>query len=317
MRIHFSSKKECFLRLGGVLMGSCGKIEKFIDLEPNCELLVEFLPSDGNILPLSFVINKQFFESPPECCNVYFYGIGADIVASNFQPRTTDLQVLQQKRVDNLLATFVQQQHMQLLLENNKVFESMSLPFVDEYTLDEVKLGGSSLLLFTYQKDGQKKLLLFNQNCKLLLESFYTEYSIEDSLNLTLQHSDLARHLLKQVYLLEEDKLILKEQTLLSHESFSITSLHAKLFPFAFFQTILIGGKFTDYLSPALQDKAELLKEYLGNFIEVQIPKDIVYHHHGEVNAVALVYQKTKTLFEVKFFILQIENGKICNLQTL
>ena len=317
MRIHFSSKKECYLRLGGALMGSCGKVEKFIELDQDTELLVEFLPADGNILPLSFVINKQFFENPPECCNVHFYGIGADIIACNFQPRRTDLQVLKQMRVGNLLATFVQQQNMQLLLENNKKFENIPLPFIEEYNIEEVSLGKTSLLLFSYEKDGQKKLYLFNQSCQMLLEHFYTEYTITDTLQLTLQHNDLAHHTLQQTFVLEEEKLVLKEQTLNPQENFSIHTLHAKLLPFDFFQSVLIVGDFSSYLSPNLQDKQELLKEYLGNFIEVQIPKDIFYHHHGEVNAVALVYPKSKSLFEVKFFVVQTENGKICNIQAL
>ncbi len=317
MRIHFSSKKECYLRLGGVLMGSCGKVEKFIEIEQDCELLVEFLPADGNILPLSFVINKQFFESPPDCCNVFYYGIGADIVACNFQSRTTNLQVLKQLRVGNLLATFVQQQNMQLLLENNQKFESISVPFIEQYALEQITLNTTSLLLFRYEKDGQKKLLFFNQSCQLLLESFYTDYTITDRLQLSLQYNDLAHHTLQQTYLLEENKLLLKEQTLHQQENFSISALHIKLLPFAFFQSILIGGNFSAYLSPNLQDKQELLKEYLGNFIEVQIPKDIFYHHHGEINAVALVYQKSKSLFEIKFFVTQIEDGKICNIQAL
>lgn len=315
MRIHFSSQKECFLRLGGVLMGSCGKVEKFIDMEQNSELLVEFLPVDGNLLPLCFVINAAFFQNPPSCIQLYQYGIGVDIVAAHFQPRVADLQVLEQKRVGNLLATFVKQQNMQLLLENNKTFANLALPLVDSYTLEEIQLAATPLLLFTYQKDGKKMLLVYNQNCKLLLKQEYSSYTITENLQLTLKYNNVAQYTLQQSYVLEKDGLHCKQESLQADENFAIENLHARLFPFAFFQAMLIGADIKDYLAPTLQDKQTLLKEYLGQFIDVQIPKDIFYHVYGEVNAVALIYQKAETVFEIKFFTLQLENGKICNLQ--
>ena len=51
MRIHFSAEKPCMLRLGGALLGSVGEAEKFADIGQE-SILAEFLPDDGDLLPL-------------------------------------------------------------------------------------------------------------------------------------------------------------------------------------------------------------------------------------------------------------------------
>lgn len=206
---------------------------------------------------------------------------------------------------------------MQLLLENNKNFETLALPLVDSYTLEEITLASTAFLLFTYQKDGIHTLHIYNQNCKLLLKQNYSSYTIAENLQLTLKYNNVAQYVLQKSYAFENESFLCKEESLQADENFSIERLHTKLFPFAFFQAILVGADFKDFLAPSLQDKQALLKDYLGQFIDVQIPKDIFYHIYGEINAVALVYPKTETLFEVKFFTLQVEDGKICNLQVV
>ena len=55
MRIHFGSSVPCVLRLGGVSAGFCGETEKFADIMQE-RLLAEFLPADGDLYPLSFVL---------------------------------------------------------------------------------------------------------------------------------------------------------------------------------------------------------------------------------------------------------------------
>ena len=318
MRLHFSSEKECYLRLGGVLMGSCGKVEKFIDLAPESELLVEFLPVDGNLLPLTFVITAKFFENPPTCLKVYQYGIGADIVACQFQPRNADLQVIEQLRVQKLLATCIQQQTVQLLLESdNGSFHKFALPNATNYALEQIELHKQALLLLKCTEERHKKLFIFDQNGKLLLEQLYTDYSLDESLKIVLQHNTLPRHCLQAEYTLEGERFIEKHRTLVADKNFDIQKLHTKLLPFAFFQSVLVGADCTSYLNSTLQAQTELLKGYLGEFIDVQIPKDIFYHHYGEVNAVGLVYKQTETLHTVKFFTVDLENGKICNLHAL
>ena len=48
MRVHFSAAIPCALRLGGAPAGMCGEAEKFADLPEDEEVLVEFLPADGD-----------------------------------------------------------------------------------------------------------------------------------------------------------------------------------------------------------------------------------------------------------------------------
>ena len=105
MRVHFSSALPCALRLGGAPAGMCGEAEKFADLPDGEEILVEFLPADGNYFPLSFIWNGEFLAHPPagvECC---LYDCGADVRAFRFTPRSLSLRVLAQTRAAGMLLT--------------------------------------------------------------------------------------------------------------------------------------------------------------------------------------------------------------------
>ena len=69
MRVHFSAAIPCALRLGGAPAGMCGEAEKFADLPEDEEVLVEFLPADGDYFPLGFLWNARRAAAPR---GVYF-----------------------------------------------------------------------------------------------------------------------------------------------------------------------------------------------------------------------------------------------------
>ena len=69
MRVYFSAEEQCMLRLGGAVAGFCGRAAKFADIGEE-GVQAEFLPADGNLLPLSFFICDGFFREPPACCTV-------------------------------------------------------------------------------------------------------------------------------------------------------------------------------------------------------------------------------------------------------
>ena len=64
MRVHFSAAIPCALRLGGAPAGMCGEAEKFADLPEDEEVLVEFLPADGDYFPLGFLWNARRAAAP-------------------------------------------------------------------------------------------------------------------------------------------------------------------------------------------------------------------------------------------------------------
>ena len=77
---------------------------------------------------------------------------------------------------------------------------------------------------------------------------------------------------------------------------------------------MLTRGDFAKYLDDGLKQKAGDLKSYLGEFVSVTVPPEKFYLTHGDVAAAGLVYPKSKNLFEVKYFAVQLNGGKISNI---
>ena len=77
---------------------------------------------------------------------------------------------------------------------------------------------------------------------------------------------------------------------------------------------MLIKADYEKYLCEELKNKADALKSYLGEFLSVTVPPEKFFLLHGDIRAAGLVYAKGKNLYEVKFFAVEIENGKISNI---
>ena len=77
----------------------------------------------------------------------------------------------------------------------------------------------------------------------------------------------------------------------------------------------MAGGDPAPYLTPALAGRKALLKEYLGDFCGVYLPKEIFYLAHGQINAAGLVYRRAENAFDVRFFEAETDGGKIGNIR--
>jgi hypothetical protein len=85
-------------------------------------------------------------------------------------------------------------------------------------------------------------------------------------------------------------------------------SVKEELLAYAFFEGILIGADYACFLSDELQNKASELRSFLGEFIHVTFT-DSPY-------VCGLVKKKKDRLFEVSYFRVSVENGKICDIVT-
>ena len=84
-------------------------------------------------------------------------------------------------------------------------------------------------------------------------------------------------------------------------------TLRAEILPYAFFESILIGADYASLLSDQLKEKAEHLKDFLGEFSGVVLTE--------KPNVCGLVRKKSERLFEVDEYAVEIENGKISDVK--
>ena len=312
MRIHFSAEKPCSLRLGGILVGSAGEAEKFADIDGD-SVLAEFLPDDGNLQPLAFRICDSFFAGPPACADVYRYDCGADIFA-RFSPRDTSMRVLAQERPGDALMTVFSEGKPQLSLEVSGGFGLFCLPEADEYALGRQNIGGEQFYSAVCSRREKQTLCLFNGEPREVFRDAVTGFACGEKLRVNFAFEDIAGHTAERVFRSENGDLTEESYTVRPREGFSPETLHERLLPFAFFQEILAGGDPEPYLAPSLAEKKQLLKEYLGDFCGVYLPKEIFYLVHGKKNAAGLIYRRAENAFDVKFFGAEMRDGKITNI---
>ena len=311
MRIHFSAEKPCMLRLGGVLVGAVGEAEKFADIGD--AVLAEFLPEDGDLMPLAFRIGDGFFAGPPACADVYRYGCGADLFV-RFAPRDTSLRVRAQERLGDALLTVFSEGKTQLSLECKGGFGLFGLPEADEYLLGEQNIGGETFYSAECLRGKKRTLCLYSAEPREVFRDAVTGFECGEKLRVTFAFEDIAGHTAERTYRAESGVLAEESCTVRPREGFSPEALHEKLLPFALFQEIAAGGDTSPYLSPALAEKKDLLREYLGDFCGVYLPKEIFYLVHGQKNAAGLIYRRAENAFDVKFYETPLQNGKIANI---
>ena len=312
MRIHFSAERPCALRLGGALLGSVGGAEKFAEIGGE-GVLAEFLPDDGDLLPLAFRIGEGFFEKPPACADAYRYGCGADVFV-RFAPRGAPMRVLAQKRCEGALLTAFAAGRPQLAVETSGGFGLFDLPAADDYAPGEQTIGGERFYSVLCTRGAKRVLCLYDGEPREVFRDAVAGFSCGERLRVSFAFEDIAGHTAERVYRAENGELVEESFSLRAREGFSPAALHERLLPFALFQEILAGGDPAPYLSPSLAEKKELLQEYLGGFCGVYLPKEIFYLVHGRKNAAGLVYRRAENAFDVKFFEAETEGGKIANL---
>lgn len=314
MRIHFGSAVPCLLRLGGASAGYCGETEKFADITQE-RLFAEFLPADGDLYPLSFLLDEAFFKHPPRCCNVYRYDCGRDVYAARFAPRGGGMRVLAQGRAGDTLATvFTAGGCAQIALDGGGGGALFPLPDAETYTLRELAFGGRSFAAVHCQKREGARLFLFAEG-RCVFDEAADGYEADGVLTVRRTLADIAGHTIVRTFAEADGAFTEQTRTVCAREGFDPRSLPERVLPFALFEEIAAGGDPAPYLAPALAERAPLLKDYLGGFCAVTLPREIFYLTHGRVNAAGLVYPKAENVFDISFFFADVEKGMVTNIR--
>lgn len=289
MRVYFLSEKTCGLSIGGVYLGLVDGFERSVELDPADGLLCELKPI-GDFLPLCFRLDEDFLFAPPPSFNLYFTEEGVAVYAAQFLRADQSLKVLRQERLGGRLLTLTMQGKLQLTLDGAEGFRLVELP--DALAAAE----------FSFRQDGY---LLEAENAFALLS-----------------HSG-------EMLLFSEGKLLQRGEVLEAevpfHDSLGHTA-HCKwregkltdctircsgqptpaTFALALFESVLIGADILPFLSESLLPKAASLKQYLGDF------RSVVLTDRPE--KVGLVYERKKGVYDVRYFSVTVEEGKISNI---
>ena len=297
MRIYFLSSMPCALRLNGIHYGVTDTFERYVDVCLSDKIYAEFSPAEH--LPIGFFITETITSQPPLGCEVYLLPDGIAIYAYEFSSIDVGLRPVAQAREGNVLATLFWQGKLQLSIEGPLGFFNATMPpCFDPCTLNFV---GDLLLL-----KGENTLGVYSLTGKQLLFERFSDCTLtENKLNATIPLSNHLQRFAKCEWTLTNGECIQTAYTLTQATENALPS--EDLLSYAFFECVLIGGNFAEFLADELQPDADNIRAFLGDFIAVT-PTE-------KATVCGLVRVKKQRLFAVEYYEVEIRNGKIVDVK--
>lgn len=288
MRVYFLSDQTCGLYLGGVYLGLVDGFERSVELDPKAGILCELRPQRH--LPLSFTIDESFLFQPPPQVSLYFTERGVAVYCHDFIYGDPALLPILQERSGDTLITLYRQGKVQVSVQNGRGFHI--LPLSDAFERSTIRTAGGEILL-----EGEGAFVLIGQDGELLLSSEGKVLEWGETLTAEIPFHDSLGHTAVCSW---------KGGELLSCAIRSVREPTEATLALALFESALIGADCTPYLAPALAEKASSLKEFLGDFSSVVLTE--------RQDRVGLAYERKPRVFDVRYFRVQTEEGKIVNI---
>lgn len=290
MQAYFLAERSCGFRINGIHLGIVDGFERKIQLQPSDKVFCELLPT-GGFLPVRFCFDEDFLLCPPPPIRLYYTENAVAVYACQFLRADQTMKVLWQKRLGNTLLTLVLQGKLQLSLQNGTGFYLLDLP--DSLESCEASELEDRILLKT-----ENAFAVVSQNGELLLHSEGKVLESADFLKAEIPFHDCMGH----TALCEWRHGKLTNCTIRS-----LREPTEATFALALLESALIGADCAPFLSPALEKKANSLKEYLGDYRSVVLT--------SERNKIGLVYERKPRIFDVRYFLIETADGKISNLK--
>jgi hypothetical protein len=304
MKINFLSARPAALKVDGVFLGTIDSYERQIDGELSDEKFVEIIPY-GPFHPVCFLLNGCFLKAPPATCAVYADGLSVLIEVRHFIPNEQSQKILWQTVFGGYTVTLMRQGRMFLAVEGAS-YELHELPssfFTAPYR--EVKVAGYPFLCV---HSGDWLLLLSREGKVAFLQEADT-FEVGQTLLITTRFKTCAGLVAKSEYGYGKGTFTLKNTTVIPQ-----TTPTEQCLPFAFFEAVLYGADLTPYATPSLTERQTLVKSYLGEYVRVMVPSTSFYKRHPQSKAVGLAYATSQNTFQIKYFSVEILNGKVDNI---
>ncbi len=288
MRVVFLADRTCALTVNGVYLGLVDGFERTCELNPDEGVFCE-LKANGCIA-LSFFFNQEFLLNPPPQVKLYYYAGGLAVFAGDFLLADSGLKVLWQLRFGGTLLTLCQQSKLQLNVENETGFHLVELP--SSLAESEAYPIGDDFLI-----EGKAGFALVSHGGEISVLSEGTVTEREPVLKAEVPFRDSMGHTALCTW---ENGRLTECRIRTTMEPTEAT------FALALFESVLIGADYKPFLHETLLEKADALREFLGDFRSVALTDD--------PQKVGLVYARKERIFDVRYFRVQLTENKISNI---
>lgn len=303
MRFYFLTCTPAVLKLNGLYAGVTDKFERRIEADPRDNILAEIVPGE-NLQPVNFFLDEKLLQSPPDFLDVYLAGGDVFIYVKRFESRDTRIDVVLQTRFKENLITVFTRGETYLSVEGKSLsLNPLGFGFKN-IKAEENTLAGMPVLCL---KSG-KALIILSGKGEIIFSNEVLSAEYGQTLKVSVAFETCTAAQAECEYAYDGEKL-----TLLSGKTVETVPPAENILHFAFFESVLTFCDFEKYLSPELAQKAGALREYLGGFTGVTVPSEKFYLLHPEKRAAGLVYPKSGNLYEIKYFAVELKDGKVDN----
>ena len=304
MRVYFLSYMPAILKLNGMYIGGIDGFERHIELDPKDRVFAEIVP-DENLHGVNFYLDEKFFLNPPPFCDLYSMNGDFLIFVREYAVKDGKIDVLYQNRFCGNLITLFAQGSLYLSVEGAE-YSLTTLPrSFAKFTVQTYTLAGREVLAV----HTDKHLIIISERGKIIFRSAADSFEFSDTLKVTALFETCTCSQAECEYSYDGETL-----TRISAQTRELRPPERDILHFAFFEGVLTCSDFLKYLDDSLKDRASDLRSYLGEYVSVTVPPEKFYLLHGNINAAGLVYPKSKNLFEVKYFAVDLEGDKISNI---
>ena len=294
MKTYFLSSKPCALTINGAYFGVTDRFGRFAELSLKDKLFAQFTPEGG--LPIAFFITEEIRFRPPRGVEVYLFKDALVLYAKEFPTADFSLKVIAQERFENTLVTLFYQGGVQLSIERDNQLFNATLP----PSFENASLSKHGSFFFVENKN---QLLAYDENGRCVLNEEVISYDFDgETLKATLPLFDSRQGVVECAWELNESIRQTKRSLIVKSEEIA-----NRLLPYVFFESLLIGGNFEEYLSAELLPQKEEIKQFIGNFEKVCLTDN--------PHCCALLRKKKDRLFEAAYFTVEMHDGKITDVK--
>ncbi len=310
MYYYFSSRFPAVIKVDGAYLGQIDTGVKTLENKNNETPFIEVIELSSPSKVYAFLLNKDFLCSTKHTVAV------TDLKGGYFikflTPTIEEFSVIGQEKFSSLVATVFNENGLKLSVETPADFYYENLDFcVNQVKFFPLPIFKKEFLGVEFL--GDKKTLaiyLIEDKIKKVFFSEVNDYSFDNGFFTKICMADIAKHQVEIYWDFKDGQMIEKEKVVVTDKDFCISNLNKDILPYAFLEDLLVGGDVKEYLTLNMQDNADKLKGYMGNFIGVCPPP--TFRNEKEIG---LIYSVEKNVYKVDYFIFELDDRKICNIK--
>lgn len=235
------------------------------------------------------MIDQDFLFSPPPRVNLYYTDSAVAVYAFGFLREDQTLSVKQEQQLGGAHFTVYRQGELFLRYENGRTHV---VPLDDRFEKCEIKEINDGYLL-----TGAGAFLLLKRDGTVFVRSEGEVIEAGRSLKAEIPFHDAMGHTAVSEW---------QNGELLSSTIRSRRAPNEATYALALFESLNIGLDPAPYLHEKIRDKADSLKEFLGDY------RSVVLTDNPE--KIGLVYERKERVFDVRYFYITVEDDKISNI---